>query len=202
MNRIAIATLYLFTRSPPIDARGVEAPRPLTGSTILAMRRFASTLLAALLIGAAPGFAQTPPSNSLGLPIDPALLSNLPELKGVVSWSTLGQVKAKTVGARVLPEFTPQIIALDQRDVKLQGFMMPIVAGETHDHFLLTMRPADCPFCLSVGPEYIVEVRAAKPLKYTFEPIVLAGKFAVLADDPFGLYYRLTLAQLSSAPRQ
>lgn len=171
-----------------------------TRSRILAMKKFAWIVLAALLIGAAPSFAQAP-GNSLGLPIDPALLNNLPQLKGVVSWNTLGQVKAKSVGSRVLPEFTPQIIALDQREVKLQGFMMPIVAGETHDHFLLTMRPADCPFCLSVGPEYIVEVRASKPLKHTFEPIVLAGKFAVLADDPFGLYYRLTSAQLSSAPR-
>ena len=167
------------------------------------MRRIASLLLvAAALMVAAPAFAQTAPANSLGLPIDPKLLNNLPELKGVVSWNTLGQVKAKTVGARVLPEFTPQIVALDKREVKLQGFMMPIVAGETHEHFLLTMRPADCPFCLSVGPEYIVEVRASKPLKHSFEPIVLAGTFAVLADDPFGLYYRLTSAQLASAPRQ
>lgn len=167
------------------------------------MRKTASVLLAAAtLLFAATGWAQTAPSNSLGLPIDPALLNNLPELRGVVSWNTLGQVKARTVGARVLPEFTPQIVALNQREVKLQGFMMPIVAGETHEHFLLTMRPADCPFCLSVGPEYIVEVRALKPLKHTFEPIVVSGKFAVLSDDPFGLYYRLTSAQLSSAPRQ
>lgn len=167
-----------------------------------AVKKTLCTFLAGLVLSAGAALAQSPPTNSLGLPIDPKLLNTLPELKGVVSWNTLGQVKTKTVGTRVLPEFGPQILALDQREVKLQGFMMPIVAGETHEHFLLTMRPADCPFCLSVGPEYIVEVRAAKPLKHTFEPIVLAGKFAVLTDDPFGLYYRLTSAQLSTAPRQ
>lgn len=166
------------------------------------MRRRVIFLLVTLLVTTGSGLARAQPSNSLGLPIDPALLNNLPELKGVLSWNVLGQVKGKTIGSRVVPEFTPQIVALDKHEVKLQGFMLPIVAGEVHDRFLLTMRPADCPFCLSVGPEYIVEVQTQKPIKHTFEPIVLSGRFAVLNDDPYGLYYRLTAAQLASAPRQ
>lgn len=156
------------------------------------------------LLAALTALAQVPANdaaNSMGLPIDPSLLNNLPELKGVVSWNTLAQVKAKTVGTRVVPEFSSQVTALDKRDVKLQGFMLPIVTGETHEHFLLTMRPPHCPFCLSLGPEYIVEVRTSKPIKHTYEPIVLSGKFAVLNDDPFGLYYRLTAAQLTTAPK-
>lgn len=154
-------------------------------------------LFVALASAQAPGAR-----NSLDLPIDPALLNTLPELKGVVSWNVLAQVKAKQVGQRIVPEFTDAVRALDRQTVKLQGFMLPIVAGEKHDHFLLTMRPPHCPFCLSLGPEYIVEVRARTPIKHTYDPIVLSGKFAVLADDPFGLYYRLTAAELSSASRQ
>jgi uncharacterized protein len=64
------------------------------------------------------------------------------------------------------------------------------------------MRPADCPFCLSVGPAYGVEMPARKPSTHTFEPIVLSGRFAALNDDPDGLYDRLTAAQLASSPRQ
>lgn len=154
-------------------------------------------LFVALASAQAPGAR-----NSLDLPIDPALLNTLPELKGVVSWNVLAQVKAKQVGQRIVPEFTDAVRALDRQTVKLQGFMLPIVAGEKHDHFLLTMRPPHCPFCLSLGPEYIVEVRARTPIKHTYDPIVLSGQFAVLADDPFGLYYRLTAAELSSASRQ
>ena len=75
---------------------------------------------------------------------------------------------------------------------------MPITAGEKHSNFLLTMRPADCPFCLSVGPEYIVEVKAKSPIKHTYEPVILAGRLNVLKDDPYGLYYRLTDAQPST----
>jgi hypothetical protein len=161
--------------------------------------------LVALALFAATASAQAPatggPSNSLGLPIDPSLLNQLPELKGVVSWSTLAQVKSRTEGKRVIPEFAPTVRALDKQEVKLQGFMLPIVTGERHDHFLLTMRPPHCPFCLSLGPEYIVEVRARTAIPHTYDPIVLSGKLNVLTDDPFGLYYRLTGAQISTASR-
>ena len=166
------------------------------------MNRFHAVVLAAamLLMVADPAAAQSPSTGNRGmaLPIDPQLLNDLPEVKGVVSWKLLGQVKTAQVGQRFVPEFAPEIRKLDQQDVKLQGYMMPIAAGEKHDHFLLTMRPADCPFCLSVGPEYIVEVKAKASIKHTYEPVVLAGRLNVLRDDPYGLYYRLTDAQLAT----
>lgn len=42
------------------------------------------------------------------------------------------------------------------------------------------------------GPESMVEVKARTPVKYTLEPVVIEGRFAVLADDPYGLYYRVS----------
>ena len=168
---VALALIAAVALPPAVSAQGVPATRPAT------------------------------PSNSLSLPIDPSLLNNLPELKGVVSWNTLSQVKARTEGNKVVPEFAPAVRQLHQQDVKLQGFMMPIVTGERHEHFLLTMRPPHCPFCLSLGPEYIVEVRARTPIPHTYDPIVLSGKLNVLTDDPFGLYYRLTGAQVTTASR-
>lgn len=168
---VALASLAALALPPAASAQGVPATRPAT------------------------------PSYSLSLPIDPSLLNNLPELKGVVSWNTLAQVKARTEGNKVVPEFAPAVRQLHQQDVKLQGFMMPIVTGERHEHFLLTMRPPHCPFCLSLGPEYIVEVRARTPIAHTYDPIILSGKLNVLSDDPFGLYYRLTGARVSTASR-
>lgn len=149
---------------------------------------------------AASVVAQSPSAGTKGelsLPIDPQLLNDLPELKGVVSWKLLGQVKSVQVGSKFVPEFAAEVRQLDKQEVRLQGYMMPIVAGETHNHFLLTMRPPHCPFCLSIGPEYIVEVKSKGPIKHTYEPIVVAGRLNVLNDDPFGLYYRLVDAQLA-----
>jgi hypothetical protein len=38
----------------------------------------------------------------------------------------------------------------------------------------------------------MVEVKTKKPVQYTMEAVVVEGQFAVLNDDPFGLYYRIT----------
>ena len=158
-------------------------------------------LSAGLLAGAVMAQAVSSKPGDLALPIDPQLLNDLPELKGVVSWKVLGQVRTAQVDKKVVPEFGPEVRKLDQQDVRLQGYMLPITAGETHQHFLLTMRPPHCPFCMSLGPEYIVEVKTKAALKHTYEPVVLAGRLSVLKDDPFGLYYRLTDAQLSGAEK-
>jgi hypothetical protein len=73
--------------------------------------------------------------------------------------------------------------------------MMPLEMGDKQSHFILSAMPQTCSFCMPGGPEQLVEVRSAKPVKYTFEPLVLTGKLAVLKDDPTGVYYRLTGAQ-------
>ena len=38
----------------------------------------------------------------------------------------------------------------------------------------------------------MVEVKTRTPVAYTMEPVVVEGRFAVLNDDPYGLYYRIT----------
>jgi hypothetical protein len=38
----------------------------------------------------------------------------------------------------------------------------------------------------------MVEVKTKTPVKYSLEAVVVEGKFAVLKDDPYGLFYRIT----------
>lgn len=116
----------------------------------------------------------------------------LPELKGVVSWKTLAEVKPVKQKDKFVPEFAKSITVLDKKEVKLQGFMMPLDMGEKQQRFILTAMPPSCSFCLPGGPEQLVEVKTKVPVKYGFDPIILTGKLAVLKDDPMGLYYRLT----------
>jgi hypothetical protein len=70
--------------------------------------------------------------------------------------------------------------------------MMPLEPGEKQKHFLLSSVPLTCAFCVPGGPESMVEVKTKAPVKYSMEAVVVEGNFAVLADDPYGLYYRIT----------
>lgn len=141
------------------------------------------------LCGAA--YAQTPAA-----PQD--MLKPLPDRKDVVSWKVLAQVELVKMKDRYLPQFSSSVSALDSKEVKVQGFMMPLEMGDKQSHFILSAMPTSCAFCMPGGPEQLVEVLSKKPVKYTFEPVVLTGKLAVLKDDPTGVFYRLTEAQPSN----
>lgn len=122
----------------------------------------------------------------------------LPELKGVVSWKTLAEVTPVKQKDKFIPSFSRGIVSLDKKEVRLQGFMLPLETGERQKTFILTAMPPSCAFCLPGGPDAIVEVKAKTPIKYAYEPIVVSGRFTVLRDDPTGLFYRLTDAVLIS----
>ena len=110
----------------------------------------------------------------------------------VVPWSVLTEVRTKTEKNKVLPVFAMGQLALNQKTQRIQGFMMPLEPGEKQRHFLLTSVPMTCGFCVPGGPESMVEVKTRTPVAYTLEPVVVEGRFAVLLDDPYGLYYRVT----------
>jgi uncharacterized protein len=139
-------------------------------------------------------------NNSLGVPQGQGAgvhspnspFAPLPKRDDVVPWSVLTSITTKTEKNKLLPVFGVQQMALNQKTQKIQGFMMPLEPGERQRHFLLTSVPLTCSFCLPGGPESMVEVRTKTPVKYSLEPVVVEGRFLVLNDDQYGLYYRIT----------
>jgi hypothetical protein len=145
-------------------------------------------LFSVLVAVAVPALAQHQPPPGA----DPNQFKPLPERNDVVSWKVLSQVELVKQKDRYVPQFAKDVAALDQKEVKVQGFMMPLQVGDKQSHFVLTAMPQSCSFCLPGGPESMVEVKTKMPLKYTFEPVVVTGKMAILKDDPTGVFYRLT----------
>jgi len=148
-------------------------------------------LLAALFLSfgvhAQTKFDQPPQAGIPGVDFKP-----LAERKDVVSWRLLAQVELVKVKDRYQPQFSSGVAALDAKEVKVQGFMMPLEMGDKQSHFILSSTPQSCAFCMPGGPESLVEVKMKKPVAYGMEPVVLTGKLAVLKDDPTGVFYRLT----------
>ncbi len=155
------------------------------------LRSTALALAAALALGANAQTGKfgehTPPPG-----VSPEAFKPLTDRKDVVSWRLLAQVELVRLKDRFVPQFSSGVAALDKKEVKLQGFMMPLQMGDKQSHFILSSMPQSCMFCMPGGPEGLVEVRSKKPVTYGFEPIVLTGKLEVLKDDPAGVYYRLT----------
>lgn len=152
-----------------------------------------SNVLLALALSACTAFAQTPPSIGQGPGYhDPrSPFKPLEERADILSWKLLSQVTARAEKKKIIPTFPTAVQALDRKTVKVQGFMMPLEAGDKQQHFLLSAVPTSCSFCVPAGPEGLVEVRTKKPVRYTLEPVVVEGQLAVLTDDPYGLYYRV-----------
>ncbi|MFM7533270.1 MAG: DUF3299 domain-containing protein [Rubrivivax sp.] len=140
--------------------------------------------------GLPPGIGQGP-----GFHDPRSAFQPLQEREGVVSWKLLSSVQLKPERARVVPVFPPAIQALNDKTVRVQGFMMPLEPGERQRHFLLSSVPTTCSFCVLAGPEGLVEVRTRTPVKYTVDAITVEGRMAVLSDDKFGLLYRVTRAE-------
>jgi uncharacterized protein len=148
-------------------------------------------LLLLLVTFALPALAQ----HQMPQGADPSAFKPLPERKDVLSWRTLAQVELVKTKDRYVPQFASSVTSLDQKQVKVQGFMLPLQTGDKQSHFVLAAMPQTCSFCMPGGPESMVEVKTKAPVKYTFDAVVLSGKLTVLKDDPTGIFYRLTDAE-------
>jgi uncharacterized protein len=118
----------------------------------------------------------------------------LEDKDGIVSWKLLSSVQTRSEKNRIAPVFPEAVTAMNDKTVRVQGFMMPLEPGERQKHFLLSAVPTTCSFCLPAGPQGLIEVRSKIPVKYSIEAVVVEGKFAALTNDQYGLFYRVTEA--------
>lgn len=158
-------------------------------------------LLAAALLSVGVASAQGQAAPATAAPIlgqgpgyhDPrSAFKPLEDKPGVLPWSLLSQVTARAEKKKLIPSFPAAVQALDQKTVKIQGFMMPLEPGDKQSHFLLSSVPTSCPYCVPAGPEGLVEVKTKQAVRYTVDPVIVEGTLLVLNDDPYGLYYRVT----------
>lgn len=115
----------------------------------------------------------------------------------ILSWDVLAKVETVEKDLLMVPNFSEDVQALDGQVIQLRGYIMPLDQAKEQKHFVLSANPvAGCYFCVPGGPESMVEVKAKKKVKFGYNPITISGTLELLADDPMGMYYRLTDAQL------
>ncbi len=159
-----------------------------------ACRRLRAGLAAAALAAAAAAAAaqEAPP----GPPAE--TLYPLPEVAGAVPWEWLADVRMAFEGIDLVPEYRPELRALDGEAVTLVGFLVPLSADGRRQ--LLSMVSPNCPYCLPGGPETFVELLADAPIAFTDEAAVVAGRLELLEDSLSGYFYRLHGAERVDDP--
>ena len=166
---------------------------PLVRTGLAALLALAPLLSPALQPSApAPASSAIPMGSGAGYHSPSSPFAPLPPRADVLPWSVLTSTQTRVDNNRVLPRFSRDVQALDRTRQRVQGFMMPLDPGERQTHFILSAVPLTCAFCVPGGPESMVEVRTRTPVKYAMAAVVVEGSFAVLPDDPYGLFYRMT----------
>jgi len=124
-----------------------------------------------------------------------------PAVDGSVSWTLFAQTREvmKEVDGEpwIAPDFPAELKALSGKVVKVNGFMMPLQQAERQSHFLLMAYPISCPFCLSIGPAQIVEIKAREGIAFSYEPMLVEGTLELLEIDESGLFFRLKDARIA-----
>lgn len=107
-------------------------------------------------------------------------------------WDTLADLEFVVNDGEWSVEFGDNVRQLEGKSVKIIGFMMPLESSLEQKHFILSMLPLDgCQFCApGTQAEFLeVKVKEGKGIKYTYDPIEVAGTFELIPDAPMGVYF-------------
>ena len=118
-------------------------------------------------------------------------------------WKTLAKITYKKeydefLGFKIdKPVFSPEIKALDGKEITVKGFIIPVEGYKSHKEFIFSAFPYSmCFFCGGAGPESVMEVVSIDAVAYTAESIVIKGKLKLNSSDVNKLMYALTDARI------
>lgn len=112
-------------------------------------------------------------------------------------WKNLTEVTYKIsedeYGELYVPVFSENITKMEGKVVEADGYIIPFEGMFKPEHIILSSLPlAECFFCGSGGPETVMEVDMASPIKYTSNRVRVRGTLTLNSKDPEKLMYILT----------
>ena len=119
------------------------------------------------------------------------------------TWNTLSKVKIErkldpSLNFEVdFPTFSEEILALNGKEIELEGWMIPLDELRGENYFVLSALPfANCFFCGGAGPETVIEVFTEEKVEFEVDRIKVKGKLRLNANDPMQLMYILNNAEI------
>ncbi len=116
------------------------------------------------------------------------------------TWKTLSKISYKKqydemMGFEVdVPIFSKDIMALQGKEVVVQGYIIPVEEHDKQTSFVFSAFPYNmCFFCGNAGPETVMEVYTKNDvaIKFTSKPIKIKGVLQLNSGDINNLMYIL-----------
>lgn len=109
-------------------------------------------------------------------------------------WKNLSEVTYKIsedeYGELYVPVFSENITKMEGEVIEADGYIIPFEGMFKPEHMILSSLPlAECFFCGSGGPETVMEVEMASPIKYTSKRVRVRGTLTLNSKDPDKLMY-------------
>ena len=135
----------------------------------------------------------SPPDSAFGQPAAERTAQNRLPVSKDNMWTTLGKTKVSLDEKEYTytAKYPPEVKALNGKQITIKGFMLPIEATEKFKHFILSERTPTCPYCPPGEPNEIVEIFTAKPVKWNEGLITVTGKFALINNQNFGMFFKI-----------
>ena len=121
---------------------------------------------------------------------------------GGTPWSLLQQTKLNdrtdeaTMMIYTKPSFPPAVKALNGKQIKIAGWIMPLDNGLKQKHWVLLGYPPGCPFHMHALPNQFIEINAAVPFPTDESKVhVVTGTLQLTGYDESGIFYRLLNAR-------
>ena len=136
------------------------------------------------------------------------ITGNLPKVKeGATPWQVFEKVKEIKIteveqdtgieNEYFKPEYTDEIKKMSGKTIRLMGFMFPLTPREQQLSFLIGPYALSCPYHYHVNPKFIIEVESPdNPIEFTYDAIVVEGRFEVKFDKETQVFYYLRDAKL------
>lgn len=97
--------------------------------------------------------------------------------------------------------FPAELQALQGKPLKVAGYMLPMQANPTTNHFAVVRRDPTCPFCPPSAPNEAVEVICDRLFPLLEQEVVASGTLVLLTDSRNGLFFGLAHADLALSAR-
>jgi uncharacterized protein len=121
---------------------------------------------------------------------------------GGTGWSLLEQTKLidrtdpKTKTIYTKPDFPAAVKALNGKQIKVAGWMMPLENAKAQKHWVMLGYPPGCPFHMHALPNQFIEIKADMPVPVNETKVhVMTGTLQLIGQDESGIFYRLVNAR-------